>query len=48
MMQAILEVDQLTVRFGAQYAVKDLSFAVHENEMLALVGESGCGKSTIW
>jgi peptide/nickel transport system ATP-binding protein len=46
MMQAILEVDQLTVRFGAQYAVKDLSFAVHENEMLALVGESGCGKST--
>jgi peptide/nickel transport system ATP-binding protein len=46
MMQAILEVDRLTVRFGAQYAVKDLSFAVHENEMLALVGESGCGKST--
>jgi peptide/nickel transport system ATP-binding protein len=46
MMQPILEVDHLTVRFGAQSAVKDLSFAVHENEMLALVGESGCGKST--
>jgi peptide/nickel transport system ATP-binding protein len=43
---SILEVDRLAVRFGTQYAVKDLNFAVHENEMLALVGESGCGKST--
>jgi peptide/nickel transport system ATP-binding protein len=46
MMQSILQVDHLTVRFGTQSAVKDLSFVVHENEMLALVGESGCGKST--
>jgi peptide/nickel transport system ATP-binding protein len=46
MINPILEVDRLAVRFGSQYAVKNLSFAVHENEMLALVGESGCGKST--
>jgi peptide/nickel transport system ATP-binding protein len=46
MMKPILEVDQLAVRFGAQHAVNNLSFTVHENEMLALVGESGCGKST--
>jgi peptide/nickel transport system ATP-binding protein len=46
MMKAILDVDRLAVRFGAQHAVNQLSFTVHENEMLALVGESGCGKST--
>jgi len=45
-MKPILEVDRLAVRFGAQHAVNNLSFTVHENEMLALVGESGCGKST--
>ncbi|WP_213777043.1 ABC transporter ATP-binding protein [Caballeronia sp. dw_276] len=45
-MKSILEVDRLAVRFGAQHAVRNLSFKVHENEMLALVGESGCGKST--
>ncbi len=45
-MKSILQVDRLAVRFGAQHAVNNLSFAVRENEMLALVGESGCGKST--
>ena len=39
--------------FGAGYreevthAVDDVSFAVHEREVVGLVGESGCGKSTI-
>jgi peptide/nickel transport system ATP-binding protein len=45
-MTPLLKVDRLAVRFGAQHAVKNLNFTVHENEMLALVGESGCGKST--
>jgi len=27
------------------HAVEDISFTVHENEMLSLVGESGSGKS---
>jgi peptide/nickel transport system ATP-binding protein len=45
-MKPLLKVDQLAVRFDAQHAVNNLSFTVHENEMLALVGESGCGKST--
>ena len=29
-----------------QYAVKDLSFTVNPGETVALIGESGCGKST--
>ena len=32
---------------GDQYAVKNVSFDIHENEILALVGESGSGKTTL-
>jgi peptide/nickel transport system ATP-binding protein len=45
-MSALLEVNDLTVRFGAHVAVNQLSFSVRKGETLALVGESGCGKST--
>jgi len=33
-------------RIGAVQAVDDISFELHQGETLALVGESGCGKST--
>ncbi len=53
----ILEVAGLTTRFpvrgglfgrrvGAVHAVEDVSFGLRAAETLALVGESGCGKST--
>jgi peptide/nickel transport system ATP-binding protein len=46
---AVLKVDNLTtsIRIGGQWhdAVRDISFSVAPQETVALVGESGCGKS---
>lgn len=48
-MADILTVKHLSVAFdtaaGRVQAVRDVSFALHRGETLALVGESGCGKS---
>jgi dipeptide transport system ATP-binding protein len=45
----LLEVDDLHVSFatfgGEVKAVRGVSFALHKGETLAIVGESGCGKS---
>lgn len=47
----ILRLDKLSVNYkvrdGYLSAVKDASFQIREKEIFAIVGESGCGKSTI-
>ncbi len=43
---AILELNHLTKKFGDFTAVDDLSLTVADSEMVALLGESGCGKTT--
>ncbi len=43
---SLLDVDGLEVDYGSHRAVRGLSFQLGPNETLALVGESGCGKST--
>ena len=43
----ILRVDQLAKRFpGGVEAVAEVSFSAGQGELVALVGESGCGKTT--
>jgi len=42
----MIEVHQLTKRYGTTLAVDALSFEVPAGSLLALVGESGCGKTT--
>ena len=44
---ALLEIRNLTRRFGALEAVKDVSLAVEAGEFFTLLGPSGCGKTTI-
>ena len=45
MTTTLLEVDHLSVRFGASTVVNEVSFAISAGEKFALVGESGSGKS---
>jgi peptide/nickel transport system ATP-binding protein len=44
-MSALLEIEDLRVEFPGVIAVNGLSFALAEDEVLAIVGESGCGKT---
>ena len=43
----MLEVDRLDVRHGAVRALRDVSLAVAENEIVGVVGPNGAGKSTL-
>jgi branched-chain amino acid transport system ATP-binding protein len=46
-MSPILEVEQLSRRFGGLAAVNDVSFSLAEAEVLGVIGPNGAGKSTL-
>ena len=45
---SLLEVENVTLKFGGVTAVNNVSFNVEEGEVFALVGPNGAGKSTLF
>ena len=44
----VLSVEHVTMRFGGLTAVSDLSFEAYPNEITALIGPKGAGKTTVF
>ncbi len=44
--EPVLQLEDITKRFGAETAVDSLDLTVAEGELLTLLGPSGCGKTT--
>lgn len=46
-MTDFLTVSDMTVAYGDNVVMKDVSFSVHEGDIFIIMGASGCGKSTL-
>tara|TARA_R110002049_G_scaffold2750_2_gene21736 strand:+ start:615748 stop:616623 length:876 start_codon:yes stop_codon:yes gene_type:complete len=44
-LDALIEVRKLTVRFGNQTILKDIHLSIERGQTIAVIGESGCGKT---
>ena len=45
-MEKLVEVKNLKKKYGLNEAVKNISFNIHKDEILGLLGPNGCGKTT--
>ena len=46
-MAELLNVDKLNVYYGDSHVIRDASFALQENETVAIMGRNGMGKTTL-
>jgi branched-chain amino acid transport system ATP-binding protein len=44
---ALLQVEEITVRFGALFALSAVSLEIRRGEVLAIIGPNGAGKTTL-
>ncbi|RKD33667.1 ABC transporter ATP-binding protein [Lacrimispora algidixylanolytica] len=47
MSESVLSVKDLSVQYGSHKVLSNLSFEVNKGEIIGIVGESGCGKTTL-
>ncbi|RST77420.1 ABC transporter ATP-binding protein [Siminovitchia acidinfaciens] len=45
---AVLQVENLTLRFGGLVAVNDLSFTIDTNSIVSVIGPNGAGKTSVF
>ncbi len=45
--EIVLDASAVTVRFGGNYAVRDVHLDIHRDEIVGLIGTNGAGKSTL-
>lgn len=48
MSKVLLQVSDLTMRFGGLLAVDGVQFDVHQDEVFAIIGPNGAGKTTVF
>ena len=48
MSKQILNIDNITMKFGSLVANENVSFTIHENEIVGLIGPNGAGKTTLF
>jgi phosphate transport system ATP-binding protein len=45
--EVVFDLQAVSVRYGSNYAIREVTLPIKKNEITALIGPSGCGKTTL-